>query len=220
MDTIYHRVLQFRCAETGRKFIVVFTRESQLSRFRVVNVIDERELSAQDESPATNEPLQLLAGSVRQFLAPFSSAVMSSTQLIQRIFNPVIKGTAEQPGEDPAPPPDPPSVENFNINDFDFTGWYCPYCGHAKDQPVVTRFVRCGRCHEYVCGARVEEKTNGQTYFACHDKCGNRGMMTGGSLSSLNGLGVDTQRPSRLEAGDRKLPAPRKALSSGNKDDR
>ncbi len=191
-----------------------------MSRFHIVNIVDEREFTAPEESRASgaDQAVQLLSGSVRRLIAPLSSAVIGSTQLIRRLFSSVDRATPEDPHEDAAPAPDDPGLEDFNIEDFDFTGWYCPYCGHGKTEPIHPRYIQCGKCHEYVCGARVERKPGGQTSFRCHDRCGGGGQLKDGTLTSLTGLGVDSLRPSRLEAGQRKLPGPRPALPSGKKD--
>lgn len=68
----------------------------------------------------------------------------------------------------------------FNADDFDLTGWHCPHCGHAKAQmPVAYLFIKCTRCQECVCGARVKQNANAQLAFQCHDGCGNTGLVDG-----------------------------------------
>lgn len=62
---------------------------------------------------------------------------------------------------------------SFDASDFDWTDWFCPYCGH-KDT-----FVKCGQCQEIVCGSRVCELQDGTKSYACHDGCGGTGKIEG-----------------------------------------
>ena len=61
----------------------------------------------------------------------------------------------------------------FDAADFDWTGWFCPHCGHKET------FCQCARCHEYVCGKRVRRHEDGTETFACHDGCGETGTIAG-----------------------------------------
>lgn len=63
--------------------------------------------------------------------------------------------------------------KSFDASDFDWTGWFCPYCGHRDT------FFQCGQCQELVCGRRVRQLQDGTLSFACHDRCGHTGKITG-----------------------------------------
>lgn len=62
----------------------------------------------------------------------------------------------------------------FDASDFDWTGWFCPYCGHRD---TLVPFVECGQCKELVCGRRVRQMHDGTQSFACHDGCGATGKI-------------------------------------------
>jgi hypothetical protein len=94
---------------------------------------------------------------------------------------PVIDGTA---GGRPQSAVDQ-AQEGFAADDFDFSGWHCPCCGHARGE-LMPEFVRCSKCGEYVCGARIREIPGGGLIFACHDGCGGSGRVEG-TLTSYAG---------------------------------
>ena len=71
-DAEENRILQFRCAETSRKFIVVFVRQPPARRFRVANVIDEGEVGG---SGGLDNTIKLLQGSVQRMLIPLPAFV-------------------------------------------------------------------------------------------------------------------------------------------------
>lgn len=118
------RTVQFRCAETGKPFFVLFTRYGPSHKFQLVSV---------SKNPET----------------PSSRCQQHAS------------GTPDH------------RQKSFDASDFDWTGWFCPHCGHEET------FCQCARCHEYVCGKRVRRLQDGTQTFACHDGCGETGVMTG-----------------------------------------
>jgi hypothetical protein len=77
---------------------------------------------------------------------------------------------------------------SFESLNFDFTGWYCPHCGH-KRKDNISEFVQCGSCRELVCGGRIQPK-DGAFFFACHDGCGATGKLEG-EIKSYQGIKTD-----------------------------
>ena len=77
------------------------------------------------------------------------------------------------------PPKNTPNLP-FDASDFDWTGWFCPHCGHSKT------FVQCGRCKEVICGDRVRHLQSGTMVFACHNGCGGTGVVKG-HIESVKG---------------------------------
>jgi len=61
---------------------------------------------------------------------------------------------------------------NFDIEEFDFYGWRCPWCGYPR-QGDTGSFVQCSKCREYVCRGRSSKD------FICHAGCGDRGPIGG-----------------------------------------
>ena len=72
-------------------------------------------------------------------------------------------------------------TQMVEINEFDFSGFYCPHCGYNKSR----HFVQCGACKEYVCGGRIIELSDTVATFQCTDSCGNSGIIQS-TLSSIN----------------------------------
>ncbi len=98
--------------------------------------------------------------------------------------------------------------KSFDASDFDWTGWFCPHCGH-KDT-----FIECGKCGEYVCGRRIRQLQDGTETFACHDECGYTGEIKGYIKSFKGSLGQPTE-PNKQLYGQKssqvgKLPKPQK----------
>ena len=81
--------------------------------------------------------------------------------------------------------------KSFDASDFDWSGWFCPHCGHRH-------FYQCGTCQEYICGKRVRHLEDGTDTFACHDGCGGTGVVTGCIES--------------FEAAQGHVPAPNRAV--------
>ncbi len=243
LSTESHRALRFRCAKTSRRFIVVFYRASSAMRYVVVNVVDESEFAPK------NPTLKKKLNSARQIEEPtdrprkaLPSLLTSALLPVQRLFG---KWSAPEQAVEKAPPkqttktkasesreqrtPPPPPGGNpgdvFNIEEFNFNGWYCPCCGYGKDEPVEFRFVRCGRCNEYVCGARVRRMPDGKIFFRCHDKCGHSGILGEGKIGAMVGMGLDEKKPALLkDLASRQLNAgisagPR-ALPSGTEEEK
>ncbi len=85
-----------------------------------------------------------------------------------------------------------PKVKSFDANEFDFSGWVCPYCGNEHS-------INCTACGHVVCGDRKRVLPNGRESFACHDACGSTGTLvpcdrvsatSGASGQSGNGLSL------------------------------
>lgn len=60
--------------------------------------------------------------------------------------------------------------KSFDVNEFDFSGWACPYCGDD-------RRIHCTACEYVVCGKRMRVLPDGREAYACHDACGNTGTL-------------------------------------------
>ena len=210
------RVLQFRCATNERRFVALFSRKKPTERFRFENAIDEKDLTGQEApaaawkapvpqaptlTPTANAPIAGLLQGVTNALKIFSR---SKTDLAS-----TKKTKAHQKHANRT------TTNEFNMDEFDFRGWYCPCCGHNKHAPARVRFVRCSRCREYICGVGVIQIDDEHLEFNCHERCGNRGDLGFGTLSSMKGVDFDIPIPSELKGGSGKLPAPPSLLNSG-----
>jgi hypothetical protein len=98
---------------------------------------------------------------------------------------------------------------DFEISAFDFSGWYCPYCGY-KAKNGIPNFIECGRCEELVCGSRVSILPNGTKLFACYDECGMTAELGGSMVKSIKGLGalkrIESKSDPQLPPNSRILP--------------
>jgi hypothetical protein len=91
--------------------------------------------------------------------------------------------------------------QNFNINEFDTSGWYCGVCEWGKDHSVSPRYVQCGKCGELVCGRR-SFIADGKKHFRCYEGCGSEGVLEEGgpTMSSLQGEAFQ-RKPQAVESG-------------------
>jgi hypothetical protein len=94
----------------------------------------------------------------------------------------------------------------------DWTGWYCPHCQHGSARGPLTRFVRCGSCHDLVCGGSVRDLGSGRQHFWCHEECGGSGELGDDGIKSYSGSsGVRHQAlPAPGSPARAALPAPPK----------
>jgi hypothetical protein len=207
VDSENRRVLQFRCANTGRRFIVIFNRSQPDERFRVMTVIDEKDLTGQEmPAAAWKPPKPKVSGRLE-------SGMPGLMENARNLLLPLLgKSLTTQKMTHSEEKPHVPEPQAYDMNEFDFTGWYCPCCGHGKGPGI--RFVRCARCREYICGGRITRVEGGQL-FKCHDGCGNSGILGGGTISSMSGIDFNMPKVHQLEGGKKALPAPPPRLKSG-----
>jgi hypothetical protein len=216
LDSENRRALQFRCANTGRRFVVVFSRATPTQRFHVVSVVDEKDITGQ-ETPApgwkaaASQSTGLLLGPT----ATVAGLLEGAKRFLQTLLRPNGNAPLQRKPRPAKEQAQPSAGSDFDMADFDFTGWYCPCCGHGKPYSGQTRFVRCGRCREYICGGQITRVENGREMFRCHDRCRNSGILGDSVLSSMSGIDLNARKPSELEGGSGQLPPPRRRLTSG-----
>ena len=180
-DSLEKRELPFRCAQTGRRYVVEFGRYHPGSPYRVMDVIEEAQAIEVAREPTGPTPLLLKAPLWQRMLAPF-------------------RGKKSSGGVGKAAAGSAKTSQSFNAHDFDFDGWYCPCCNHARAGKVDSIFVRCTDCNECVCGGRVTLTRKGDRMFTCHDGCGGGGKI-GGTISNFDGAPVEAPRSSVAATG-------------------
>lgn len=202
-----YSALRFRCARTGQRFTSVFGRYSPSHRFQFV----ENREGTPDPSPLAG--LAQKAMGLAQQLKAKAPALLSASSALLR---PVKPGQMEV-DITPAPAAGPKLVPgSFGVGAMDFTGWSCPHCTHGQTRFLApTLFVRCGKCGDYICGARVRQ-VNGETVFACHDGCGNTGAVQG-TITSYDGATVDARSNPRLKGEGQKQLSPSQASTAMKK---
>ena len=123
----------------------------------------------------------------RKFEVTFRRRSSSHKFRIHEISGPVADASYKLFGTSSSEPdPSESKTNDFEANDFDFSGWFCGCCrfGHPSDsRAVYSEFVHCGTCHEYVCGATLRKVSEGVIVFDCVGECQGGGVVTGSITS-------------------------------------
>ena len=198
------RELPFRCAITGKRFKVVFGRSDANHKYRVVHVAAEPVLEASADSSPSARPLLTR---LREVFLP-SKCDSPPDQTVLALESPSNSPSSERSllirlrevflpskSRNLSGPVSPSQSHAFDANEFDFSGWYCPCCGHSRDVPVYPPFIRCSKCNECICGARIIRVSPDVQTFECHDGCKNIGRI-GGQIESFDGASIAGAVPS------------------------
>ncbi len=196
------RVLYFRCAETGKRFSVTFHRYSPAHKFQIVRVTSEEPAAAAPEKmPAetvTLQPMTVMQHVVDDIqergLSAVGSLLKSAGQRLVKELNSQLQASSPLFGNE------------FAISDFDMAGWYCPHCNHGHYRAEEALFVQCGKCREYVCGARARTVGDKQI-FSCHNGCGGGGEVSG-TMTSYRGRGNAPDSKALHPTEQRKIKTP------------
>jgi hypothetical protein len=108
-------------------------------------------------------------------------------------------GDSEQPAGQGAGP----GSNRYSTNQFDWSGWYCPSCGHDQDGKALYKFALCGGCRELVCGYSIREVGPGIQTFKCF--CGAGGRLTG-NIDSYEGQSAAKSKALASNADFKALP--------------
>ncbi|MBV6396879.1 MAG: hypothetical protein HFACDABA_02481 [Anaerolineales bacterium] len=176
-----HNVLRFRCAQNGQVFFVGFTRNDKSERFKIAAI---QKMPSQDTEKEQKS----------SFSTPSQAQVQVNFEKQKR----------EIQSSGILPEGIPSLNADFDIGDFSFAGWYCPYCGHTKKGDFPD-FIRCGRCKELVCGSRTSLLPSGAEMFACYDECGKTGEIKG-TIKSIKG--IEAKKDNILPPPKKMLPPP------------
>ena len=202
------RELLFRCAVTGKRFKVEFGRQDANHKYRVVHVYAEPVLDAPASSQPSARPLLTRLREtflpnktekphrekVPALMAPPNSQPSERSLLTKfREFFLSTKSAERATLASTSP------VQAFDAKDFDFSGWYCPCCGHSRDAAVYPQFLRCSKCNECVCGARVIRVSPEIQTFECHDGCKHVGRV-GGQIETFDGSQTSSSLPAAKPA--------------------
>lgn len=175
------RSLRFRCAIFDRHFDVVIGRMRVGDCYRILSVIGKSPPPLKTDSRPPPNPVVYAMEKARQLL----------------------KGTAcNRARVSDIPVTGPLDIDG---DDLDFDGWYCPCCQHGKGREAEILFVRCNKCLQLVCGGRTT-RVDGETWFRCHDRCGDYGRVQG-NLESFQVTDVsrsirDARKPPLLRNRD------------------
>jgi hypothetical protein len=169
-ETIELREVEFRCSQTGARFIVQLTRRSPLHKFIVQGIknapsrpgqpVKEERSAAPKSTDAIenrNAPLDRLTSpnSGRWLARVFGKAGIPATS------SPV--SVAERATTTPKSNP-----VSYDANEYNWASFFCPYCNASS-------FIKCGAGH-LVCDSTAEIR-NGRRFHQCF--CGNAGFIEG-----------------------------------------
>ena len=184
-------MVQVRCGKTGQVTVALFSRTEVAAQFRIVKVLS----SATTNREAIGNRSGTAAGAIPDFFAKLRSLVTRDT------------GDKEQSkGQGSLR-----TAAHYASDQFDWSGWYCPTCGHSQNAPASTPFFLCGQCHELICGFSAREIGPGICTVKC--LCGGGGRITG-KIESYDGHSVAPGDASVLKVASEPLPPPRAALPS------
>src|SRR5258708_20385010 len=94
-------------------------------------------------------------------LALFTRTRTSAQFRIEKVLESPSDG--EQPdGQGPGP-----GSDHYASNQFDWSGWYCPSCGHNRNAVSPHTFVRCGGSHKLLFRFSVRDLSPAITPFTC-----------------------------------------------------
>jgi len=73
---------------------------------------------------------------------------------------------------------------NIPSEKINWDGIECPWCKANYTEGIS--FVRCGSCKSFICSGNVEAAPSGEISFTCHDGCGRKGVIGGGTIGSYS----------------------------------
>lgn len=93
----------------------------------------------------------------------------------------------------------------LSSKDFDWTGFWCPHCGHRKTNGVA--FIQCGSCEELVCAGTLSS-SGGQQKFSCYPACGTFGSVVSGEIKTRDYTSGPTSSSRTLTSGSSRPALP------------
>ena len=168
-ETVEVSEVEFRCSQTGARFIVQLTRRSPLHKFAVQGIKNAPPRSGQPlkeeraEAPKSTEaienrdaPLDRLSGLKpgRWLARVFGKTGPPATSSSASIAEPVTTSSS--------------NLLRYDATEYNWASFFCPYCN-------ASNFIKCGAGH-LVCDSTVEMR-NGRRFHQCF--CGNAGFIEG-----------------------------------------
>jgi hypothetical protein len=179
-ETIELDEIEFRCSQTGARFIIQLARRSPLHKF-VVQAVKN----------APPQPRQRVKHSKEEHPGPASSTSALESQnaglarlggpkpgrWLARVFGKIgAPATSSPRGIGERVPATPASKSlSYDAGEYNWASFFCPYC-------KASNFIKCGAGH-LVCDGTVETR-NGRRFHQCF--CGNTGFVEG-TIKSFEG---------------------------------
>lgn len=162
--------MEFRCSQTGARFIVQLTRRSPLHKFAVQGIKNAPPRSGQPLKEERTEPSKLTEAIENRDAPVDRLSGPKPGRWLARLFGknsvPATSSSVSVGGRVPATPPSKPL--RYDAGEYNWASFFCPYCN-------ASNFIKCGVGH-LVCDSTVEIR-NGRRFHQCF--CGNAGFIEG-----------------------------------------
>jgi hypothetical protein len=162
--------VEFRCSQSGARFVVQLSRRSPLHKFVVQGIknapLRPGKASGESVPAGQREALESSNSSTHQIAGPKSGGWLANlfgkaTAIAATTSSPVVISDVEATSPTPAP-------ISHDANDYNWTSFFCPYCN-------ATSFIQCRGGH-FACDGTVEIRS-GRRFHQCF--CGNAGFIEG-----------------------------------------
>jgi hypothetical protein len=162
--------VEFRCSQTGARFIVQLMRRSPLHKF-VIQGIKNAPVrpgqAAKEEGAAPQESTEIIENketSLDRLSGP------KPGRWLARVFGKTnVPVTSRSVGDGERVPATPASKPlHYDASEYNWASFFCPYCN-------ASNFVKCGAGH-LVCDSTVETRS-GRRFHQCF--CGSAGFIEG-----------------------------------------
>ena len=162
--------VEFRCSQSGARFVVQLSRRSPLHKFVVQGIKGAAprpsKVSGDSVPAAQREALESSNSSTHQITGPKSGRWLANlfgkaTAIGATTSSPVVISDVDATSPTPAP-------ISHDANDYNWTSFFCPYCN-------ATSFIKCQGGH-FACDGTAEIRS-GRRFHQCF--CGNAGFIEG-----------------------------------------
>lgn len=196
--------LPMRCAAQGKPFHALFEWNEVRNEYVLVETV-----AVEEASP----PKGGSTGREVQIAEPASTSLARLSRSLVGLIRGKPHGPVAEALRPPADPQGSPTLEEspreFNLGEFNFSGFSCPVCGYGEKVPLTRgiTYLKCGTCQGLVCGVRVSD-VRGSLTFRCHDGCGGGGTLDEGPGGPMTASGILGEFKASSQANGPAAPNP------------
>jgi hypothetical protein len=170
-ETVEINELEFRCADSGARFIVQLARRSPMHKYVIQAVRDASASTSKASTEAASDSISTEANSEMAMIPSRSSKAPQLSRpggLLSRVFGKAVEvaSPAQDSGVRVAKADSNPI--RHDASEYNWSSFFCPYCN-------ATSFIRCHGGH-FACDGTVKIR-NGRRFHQCF--CGNAGFIEG-----------------------------------------
>ena len=169
-ETIELSEVEFRCSQTGARFIVQLTRRSPLHKFVVQAIKNappqpgQQVKQVKQERPAATAAVETRNAGLDRLSSPKPGRWLA--RVFRKAGVPATPSSASVGDRAPATAASKPL--RYDAGEYDWASFFCSYCN-------ASNFIKCGAGH-LVCDSTVQIR-NGRRFHQCF--CGNAGFIEG-----------------------------------------